>query len=199
MRYERKYRVEGLSVAEIRAVIASHPLAFHTDFPDRRVNNLYFDTPDLDCFQDNLRGVSQRVKYRLRWYGPEQSESPTLEIKRKDGALGDKLSYPQTSFSSTSFQTDLDLPPLQATLFNHYQRSYFRSFDGRFRLTVDWDMGFQEAIGGRAVGPVQVDPAVIIEVKYAAELDGQYDEVGQYLPYRWGKNSKYVTGMLLVG
>ena len=38
-------------------------------FPDRIVNNVYFDTPDLAAFEANLWGAPERRKCRLRWYG----------------------------------------------------------------------------------------------------------------------------------
>jgi hypothetical protein len=40
------------------------------------------------------------------------------------------------------------------------------------------------------------DQAVILEVKYDQELDGELDEIFQNLPFRLGKNSKYVEGVL---
>jgi len=198
-RYERKYRIEGLSVPEVQAIVRGHPLAFRTEYPDRRVNNVYLDTPELDCLEDNLRGVSHRVKYRLRWYGTEPPTKTTFEIKAKDAELGWKKTFRQSSFDPWNIESTETLPMLHPTLRNTYDRSYFRSFDGRYRLTIDWNLRFQDERHGGTFGVPAEDPAIIVEVKYDAHLDHSYDEVGQYIPFRWGKNSKYVTGMLLIG
>lgn len=198
MRYERKYRIEGIPFYEVMTWVESHPLAFREEYPQRQVNNVYLDTPELACLQDNLRGVSQRCKYRYRWYGPQVRGPITFEIKSRDGALGSKASYAQQNLDFRTLEGPFDLPYLTPTLRNHYQRAYFRSFDRRFRLTVDWGLRFQQESTRGPLGPEVSDPAIIVEVKYASEDDVYYDQMGQVWPFRWGKNSKYVTGMLLL-
>lgn len=228
MRYERKYRIPQSEYAKVRALVLSHPLSFRKHYPDRQVNNIYLDTPDLECFQDNLIGASQRAKYRIRWYGAmsQEVQAPVLELKSKDGELGEKFSRKMADFSLGNL-TDLEATlarqfrewsqeegprkanPIDAliqaahfrpVLLNAYQRSYFISMDRKFRLTIDRDLRFQAIHGNfRGPGRMEKDPAVIIEIKYDREDDGRFDEVGQYFPLRPGKNSKYVTGMLMVG
>ena len=60
-------------------------------------------------------------------------------------------------------------------------------------------MQFRAMEGRINPGLPQQDHAVIVEVKYPLEKDAEFDRVSQNLPFRIGKNSKYVTGMLLVG
>ena len=61
-------------------------------YPDRQINSLYFDDKNFSCVRDNLSGVAQRKKYRLRWYGKIEQElsDPILEVKIKNGRLGSK-------------------------------------------------------------------------------------------------------------
>ena len=90
---------------------------------------------------------------------------------------------------------------LRPTLLNTYLRSYFISADGRFRLTVDRTMNFH-SFNARNLPHRQAvkDDAVILEIKYEAEDDHDYlSWISQRLPFRLGKNSKYVNGLLLVG
>lgn len=223
MRHERKYRVEGMGKAAVMAAVAAHPLSFRNAFPDRQVNSLYLDTPEMACYVDTLHGVKDRSKFRIRWYGQESGrvEQPFLEVKSKDGELGWKKVLPlepldlerglheqvrtqlrtvgrdpRTLGSLHGFE---ELPILGPTLLCRYQRAYLASQDGQYRLTIDWNLRFQAVEGRPRPGFPQSDPAVIVEVKYPLALDEEYDRVGQFLPFRIGKNSKYVTGILMVG
>ena len=45
MRYERKYKIEGVSLGIILQSIAMHPAGLSKIYPDRQINNIYFDTP----------------------------------------------------------------------------------------------------------------------------------------------------------
>ncbi len=266
MRYERKYRIPGDDFEAIRAIVETHPQSFRKQFPDRQVNNIYLDSPDLECYRDNLIGAMNREKFRIRWYGEitGKVEHPVLELKRKDGELGDKFSQKlqpfalgkvreleaeikrqflslgrtirteagqlpaqaspmgtkdllpgvhslkeqmeragvphQNILSPSMLSTKLRLPALRPVLLNAYQRSYYISSDHRYRLTIDREMKFRSLERHRpCAGMMTHDPAIVIEVKYDFHNDSDYDTVGQFLPYRAGKNSKYVMGMLLVG
>jgi SPX domain protein involved in polyphosphate accumulation len=234
MRYERKYRIVELDLLSVRALIDRHPVSFRKLYPDRQVNNIYLDTRQMTFFHENLSGVAQRRKYRIRWYGEElrKVQSPILEIKIKDRELGEKVTAPlpdfevgtyaevqnqireqlrQLAYASAPVETEstrigiskrrpypiLDLIP---ALINTYRRSYLISNDGRFRLTIDREMNFyRPGPSFRPYRNYRTDHAVVVEVKYEEEHDELYDTVGQHLPFRLGKNSKYVNGMLMVG
>lgn len=75
-------------IAELRPYMIWDPLAASTDGA-YRVNSLYFDTPDFDCFWDKEAGVSDRKKLRLRYYGDSLLPESELyvEIKRKKDVL----------------------------------------------------------------------------------------------------------------
>ncbi len=250
MRYERKYRVESIDLASLWQTVKSHPISFRTLFPDRQVNNLYLDTPDMHFFRENLAGVAVRRKYRIRWYGEDISKAsnPVMEVKLKDGELGEKLFKKMDDFkieSVSSLGTTIDatiasmrkeavpqLPvsedeawrttnqggtiehdlvqqsrilhpqvKLRPALLNTYLRSYLISSDGRYRLTIDRSMhfhGFNARLQPhrRAVQ----DDALVMEIKYEAEDDHDFSStISQRFPFRLGKNSKYVNGLLLVG
>ncbi|MEK7677782.1 MAG: polyphosphate polymerase domain-containing protein [Verrucomicrobiota bacterium] len=96
MRYERKWLPTGLSMAEVLVMVRRHPAAFRPAYPERQVNNVYFDTPRLDHYFDHISGNSARVKVRLRWYGEFNAfgASPVLELKFKRGSASWKESFP---------------------------------------------------------------------------------------------------------
>lgn len=225
MRYERKYRVDTLQLPELLQIVRDHPMSFRRLHPDRQVNNVYFDTDELHFFQENLAGVGQRQKLRLRWYGQDhlQATQALLEMKCKDGLLGQKFSIAVPDFAVSEphqlnvaaragiaalWQMDaaqqaaptlmeLRLAP---TLLNTYLRSYYATYNGKFRLTIDRAMhsyGFNARHEPHRV-PAK-DEAIVVEIKYDAAHESEFQDVGQRFPMRVGKNSKYVIGMLMVG
>lgn len=208
MRFERKYRVENLSIGHIIQIIKSHPAGFYEVFPKRNVNNIYFDTPNFECLNDNLAGVSHRKKYRARWYGEvvEQIAKPKLEIKYKENMLGGKHFLPLEDFSlsnlsSLSKQVEQLVPHpfvLQPVLLNSYTRTYWETRCGRFRITIDSELHFHSLLHSPNFHKyMHEDKAFVIELKYDATEEKQVDRITRYLPFRLSKNSKYVTGVLL--
>jgi hypothetical protein len=162
---------------------------------------------------------------RLRWYGADHlhSTEPILELKCKDNLLGEKFSVKANDFEvadrlqvlgsgkaalETLWQQDAvqQVAPtlkglrLSPSLLNTYQRSYYATYNGKFRLTIDRAI-HSYAFNARNV-PVRVpvkDEAIVVEIKYEAEHEAEFQHVGQRFPMRVGKNSKYVIGMLQVG
>ena len=93
MRYERKYKVSDLNHHVILQSIRMHPVGLRKIYPDRQINNIYFDTPDLNNYFDNIDGNMDRMKIRIRWYGDcfKYIDKPVLELKIKRGLLGKKI------------------------------------------------------------------------------------------------------------
>ncbi|MEL7534792.1 MAG: polyphosphate polymerase domain-containing protein [Bacteroidota bacterium] len=212
MRYERKFRIEHMSAAALQQLLQLHPAAFYELYPDRQINNIYLDTPQLTTWNDNIYGVNQRKKYRIRWYGQDLREirSAKLEQKIKHNELGTKKSYAISGFRMEDIeqvcqelpQIDPSFPLLVPSLINTYQRSYLMSFDGRFRLTIDRDMCFYPYSGTLSSGSGELnepmrDAALILEIKYEAADDSLVEQITQHLPFRQSRHSKYVTGILL--
>ncbi|MCB0625979.1 MAG: VTC domain-containing protein, partial [Saprospiraceae bacterium] len=69
-----------------------HPASFRPLHPERQINNVYFDTCDLAAYQQNLMGVADRRKIRLRWYGEgaTRMNAAQLEIKSRSNETGSK-------------------------------------------------------------------------------------------------------------
>ena len=61
-------------------------------YEPRIVTSLYFDTINFDNYYDNIDGVSDRVKHRIRWYNDFflNSKDAVFEIKRRKGLLVNK-------------------------------------------------------------------------------------------------------------
>ncbi len=215
-RYERKFLLEGIEPAAARDAVLRHPAIFYEQYPPRWVNNLYFDTPWMEHYRDNLSGSANRGKVRVRWYHELVGEvaAPVLEFKRKRGWVGWKESHRFPPFPFDESLTarrlaahiagsDLPLEVIerlrghQVTLVNRYLRSYFATRDGRFRVTLDEDLTYFRA--GRLSNPLfarTVDHGVlVVELKYEAEHETQAARVASRFPFRLSRSSKYVRGV----
>lgn len=209
MRYERKYKIENLSLSLVEQSIRLHPAGFRKIFPDRQVNNIYFDTSDWTTFKENVMGIAERKKFRVRWYGEnlQEIEKPVFEIKIKSNQLGDKISHPFSPFQLSNLNVltkevqklSQAKVPLIPTLLNSYIRSYFGTPDGKFRVTIDRNMRYFSLTNNTQFNAYRVqDEEVVLELKYDETLDLATDRITQHLPFRMTKSSKYVSGIELV-
>ncbi len=208
MRFERKYRIENLSMPHIMQIIKAHPASFYKLFPDRDINNIYFDTPNMTCLTDNLSGANIRKKYRVRWYGEDVKTvvSPKLETKYKENELGGKHILAVDTFSLSNIQ-DIQkqvnklIPQqhtLQPVLLNSYTRSYWGTKDGKFRITIDSNLRFHSLLHSRNFSKyMHRDHVVVVELKYEKEDEQYLKRITRFLPFRLSKNSKYVNGIML--
>ena len=184
------------------------PWGFNPLYPDRQINNIYFDTPSLDTFHENAAGTGMRRKFRLRWYGAEswQESACTFEIKERYLERGNKTSHKVDLKGSLLKVRELPGVPatLQPVLVNSYTRSYFGTARGTFRLTIDRQLRFGGLLfhhpqdWGTGSQKWTEDPAITVELKYDSAFDDQVDPILQNLPFRLQKNSKYVQGVQLL-
>jgi SPX domain protein involved in polyphosphate accumulation len=216
-RFERKFTVpDGFSFREIEQQIKKNTFLFREVFHKRQVNNIYFDTNNYSDYLDNVLGVSDRKKIRIRWYGNTfgKVENPVLEIKIKKGLVGDKWSYKlkpftlDTTFTSNYIQdifknSRLPLPILESTkivfptLLNSYSRNYYLSADTKFRVTLDFNLLYHKIdrrFNNFNIKAVK-DDNKIIELKYGLENDTLANSISTQFPFRLNKNSKYVNGV----
>ena len=216
-RYERKFTVPNeFSLKSIDQFIKKNKALFREVFHIRKVNNIYFDTAGYNDYFDNVLGVSDRKKIRIRWYGDTLGEikKPVLEVKIKKGLVGDKWSYKLKPFVLNNdfdhemiqniFKTsNLPLPVLESvkmvfpTLLNSYLRKYFLSADNKYRVTVDYKLLYykiDKRFNNFKFAPSR-DENKIIELKYGL-LDGKRaNTISTQFPFRLNKNSKYVNGV----
>ena len=215
-RYERKFLVSGLSKYEIESIVKNHPAIFMEAYPQRYVNNIYFDTNSMAYYFDNVEGLSERLKVRIRWYGNLFGfvEAPVLEFKIKKGLVGGKDTFPLNSFQldekhSQKVQQELfaesDLPDalveylkqLQFSLLNRYCRKYFESADRKFRITIDFDMEFYKLHPANNLFNEKIidHSNTVVELKYSDKHDDLARSIASHFPFRVTKSSKYASGI----
>lgn len=218
-RCERKFLVEDLEAHEVESVVRLHPALFREIYPPRWVNNIYLDTFDARSYTDNVDGLRDRVKVRVRWYGELFGPigEPVLELKIKRGLLGRKEVYRLAGFA---LEPGFDLQVLDTALagpglpegvrehlkgllpflLNRYRRRYFLSADGRIRLTLDGEREFYsvKARNNTFCARHRNATTTILELKHAPEWAERAAEIATRLPVRMTKSSKYVQGLDLL-
>ncbi|MEM9648590.1 MAG: VTC domain-containing protein, partial [Bacteroidota bacterium] len=189
---------------------------FKEVFYERQVNNIYFDTEGYKFYFDNVDGVANRQKVRIRWYGDTlgKIEKPKLEVKIKTGLVGDKWTFDlvpyllDNNLNSRSLKeifSNSKLPrsimelvkDLKPTLVNSYSRRYFLSADTNFRITLDYAIKYRDVAHNinnfDRVG--QKDVNNVVELKYGLEDEEKAYTISSQFPFRLSKNSKYVNGV----
>ncbi len=215
-RHERKFLVSEFSQYEIEAQIKLHPAMFSEIYQPRFVNNLYFDSPGRRHYFDNIDGIADRVKVRIRWYGDlfGTVAKPVLELKLKHGLAGRKNSCPLVPFSiDRDFKVNTvlevfkksdiseylrsNLISLEFSLLNRYQRKYFQSADRKYRITIDSEMTFYQIQAHNNTFLYKTVDLMntVVELKYALSEDQHVEEISNHFPFRISRNSKYINGI----
>jgi len=217
-RYERKFLIsdKDISKGKIKMLIRLHPACFSELYSFRYVNNLYFDTHDYKNFHENIEGVSNRQKVRIRWYENffGTVSNPILEIKIKKSAAGTKKSFLLNPFTIDSkfnwkelnniiYCSEISenvkelMKSLKPVIFNRYRREYFGSIDKKFRITLDDRLEFflaERSFKFDSI-PSKKSNNLILELKYNKKYDKEVSNISSYFPFRMTKSSKYVSAV----
>ena len=213
LRFERKFILKDSGFGDLNLILKKKALGFRKAFPDRHVNSVYFDTHDFKYYCENLDGVANRHKIRIRWYGKDNGalvENPKLEIKIKRGLVGTKQLHRLSGFDCNRNLNGLllalskeDIPEATKLLIKsvlpvvlvRYRRKYFISKNNQIRLTFDDNIRYYNAGNGFIRGAGIRDENNIVEIKYAVENDEWVEQISSNFPYRLNKNSKYVNAL----
>ncbi len=217
LRYERKFIVPtNVPLKELVVVTKNNSAFFKEVFYERQVNNIYLDTEDYKFYFDNVDGVANRQKVRIRWYGDSlgEIEKPKLEIKLKTGLVGDKWTFNLTPFcldnnfdlrTLRKILSDSKLPSsileltkgLKPTLVNSYSRRYFLSADMNYRITLDYSIKYRDVANNinNFTKSLQKDTNNVVELKYSLKDEKKAYSISSQFPFRLSKNSKYVNGV----
>ena len=206
-RFERKFVLTP--VQSHRFIAELYFKNFTEIFRKRKINNIYFDNPSFDGILDNIEGLSNRKKHRLRWYGSTFKKSKkTYEIKIKREFLNTKKNItigvlPFKEFADVNslyndvvdflkknqqhhfLQTLLHKKP---TLVNSYQRKYFLNSNGNIRITIDSDLKYYSPITKIHTSELNI----MVEIKYDKVIDIE-NEFNNLIYTRY---SKYVKGYI---
>ncbi|MBQ2770357.1 MAG: polyphosphate polymerase domain-containing protein [Clostridia bacterium] len=218
LRHEYKYQISLRTADQLQLTL---PSLLSTDSHagssgQYLIRSLYFDDPAGTAYLDKLSGISQRTKYRIRFYNLDPSYL-VLEAKRKQNQISkkdseilslaeveclcrgktipaDRLSVPLLGEFS-ALQRTRGLAP---AVIVDYCRTPFVHPLGNTRITIDRDIRSlpyreEDLFQDRKGFPV-LDPGIaILEVKFDEILPGFLQSYLSTVPKILCANSKYCS------
>jgi hypothetical protein len=183
-RKELKYTFKIKDYSLLKRIILKH--GYKKNHSNNFINNLYFDN-DFSSYDENIEGVSERIKYRLRWY---DGQNIFFEEKIKKAGIGFKNRIP-TAFNKIE---DLDysnfkkLKCYEPVVQNRYLREYFINSKG-IRITLDSMIKYEQPNSLRIVH----SNINVMEIKSPVDSLPDKDLLNS-LDLKLTKYSKYVNG-----
>ena len=182
---------------------------------DRVVNSIYYDTENFSAANNNLMGISNRSKYRIRWYNHEKSNF-FYEIKIKKNNLGKKiilkskegLKNTDNYFSHKNvflkekenefFLNHINEFNLKPVLKISYLRSYF-IFNKKVRMTYDRNIKYT-FLNRYSIKDNEIkDFMNVLELKFNQENYGIAADLVKDMNFIPKRFSKYLRGLYLTG
>lgn len=214
-RHELKYSIGYSDFLALRSrlslVMKSDP---HTDTSGRyAIHSIYFDNCDDKALREKVNGISQREKFRIRYYN-DDIRSLTLEKKIKHHVLcmkcAERISYDDCRRILSGDISGIEgrgallselLSKMQTQLLNprvlvSYEREPYIYGPGNVRVTFDMNvrttMFSQELLGNRNdISACDYPGEMIMEVKYDDFLPGIISDIIQTDGIRQQAFSKY--------
>ena len=219
-RYEIKFSLDEAMYAEAMSWISVNTEAIKK-YNNRIVNSLYFDDTNYSSLRDNIIGLPERFKYRLRWYVNNDAKiitCPKFEIKIRSGRLGRKETLdliPKTeSFESLPLkEIELDLRDellksnyiledyLSPSLATAYLREYYEDHLG-LRITIDKNIEFSfvDGINTKLCDcPKTKYYRYILELKFNPDIKDHVSKLICELNMTPTRHSKYLVGLAKFG
>lgn len=212
LRHELKFVGAEEGYDELRMALRLHRAGVRELHPPRVVQSVYLDTHEGRALQENLAGLSERRKLRLRWYGEDATRvRGTLEKKCRENSLGWKESVAVPGelavrgVERRAFMAALadpldpswkdELGPLGPVQWVRYRREYLTTADRRVRLTIDRGLAFfdQRLRARLDDGAPSPSPRVLVlELKCGPGDLERARELTANLPIPLGRCSKFV-------
>ncbi|MGF1694358.1 polyphosphate polymerase domain-containing protein [Vibrio lamellibrachiae] len=215
-RFEVKIPIPLNRLQRVQTWLINNAMSFRKHHDERDVNSLYLDTPLLARYEENLSGISNRKKVRIRWYGDlTDAINAKLEFKHRRGSKGYKILYdtslslldPNFSWAQQLLKSHQRLPMDGQILWGaehtpiiicRYTRKYYISRCNKIRATIDYNMtAYDQRYHHRVnlIRPVSLGDYVLLELKTDACNEQALSQLISTCPLRPSRHSKYVNSI----
>ena len=213
-RIERKWTYNNVNNLILYNALLRSNFFFSVHYPKRKINSLYFDDLNYSSINENLDGVSEKKKYRIRWYGSKNKlNNPIFEIKSKKNyesfkrlinlkKLNNLFIFKHENlnfvkeFLNNQYRFNKIIYPVLTT---HYDREYLISNNGLIRATLDYNI---QSVFLKENNDLNINrnyySNTILEIKYDVNLDKYVRENLKNISSRLSKNSKFVNSALTI-
>jgi len=212
LRYEVKIPMEAVQLSQFHHHLYELGLYPMRPFPPRKVSSVYYDTRNFDDYTDNVSGIANRTKIRIRWYNDDLTKL-TLEFKIKKNKASFKESLKIANLQlydpATRDGVRLILRGLNKTTEHNillqrepiiqveYDREYFL-LNEELRMTIDVNQKFKKLYPFQSHTFMNSPVTCVAEFKYPASKRLIMQSMLRNLPFRVFRHSKYVIGNDLV-
>ena len=215
-RYEIKFVLDNSRLSDAMQWLYNETTAIKT-YDNRKVNSIYFDDVGFSSVRDNLAGISQRNKLRLRWYGEQKHTLPIFEVKTKNGRLGCKTTYPIQSIENSLMKLNIDKitskcisgleeqnivfdEHLVPTLQVNYEREYYETHEG-IHITIDQNIQFSDTQLHTTLDENNSFPYPfkVMEIKFKPSMKNTVAKLIKPLHITPKRHSKYLVGLAMLG
>lgn len=217
MRYERKFQFLPCYLNLITVFLKSN--GFKEIYNKRIINSLYYESDNLDLYQDSINGLNEKQKIRLRFYD-SNSRKWLIEYKKKIEFLNEKIYsdlkdnnknnlIPVHYLDKNYLIKNLYAPKIidcfyKPKVFISYTRFYFISHDKELRITLDFGIYFMKANlypSYVLIGKRRLFDKAVLEMKYRKDYHPDLKFINSICT-KFGMNlttfSKYSTAISLL-
>ena len=212
-RIELKDRFDSFDLPKIQKAIQISHFSFRKSFPDRQINSIYLDDYSFSSLEESLEGNCIRTKTRIRWYDiPCTKVKAVLELKKKKGLYSWKHLYENSYqvdpnarnwFSFINFlekeAVNFIKPNFEPKSLVSYDRSYYASFDGKVRITIDRNLKTYLQTNSQrpniSFHRKHFD-TIILEIKVSANDSFLIPEVCKDIPFNAQRFSKFCESLM---
>jgi len=178
---------------------------FSKVYPDREISSIYLDTLNFNFAKDNINGVSERKKIRIRWYNNDLKRIYLEEKNKRNFYVWKNVSKMNIFTNKNNLISDLKkniFDPKNITTNNYnfvlqtnYKRNYWLSNNGKIRATIDTEINTSPAYDLTRVIEL---PETILEFKFSPNSEAFFrDFLSQKgLNIRSKKYSKYLQSFI---
>ena len=211
-RYEKKYVCDVYRFNNFLSWIYNFT-DIKKKYSKRNIKSIYFDNYNFDSAKDNLIGLSNREKIRLRWYNNDlgqsileikkkidnfnQKNKQTIEFKKKNIFHYNIFSLMKELNTQTKIISEKNLNPI---ILISYDREYYENING-IRLTIDSNLTFNRILGSNKTNFSKriKYPRYIIELKFGQDSNYQILNFLKNANFINTRNSKYILGLSTLG
>jgi SPX domain protein involved in polyphosphate accumulation len=180
---------------------------FSKVYPDRTINSIYLDTLNFDFAKDNINGISERKKIRVRWYDDDFDKIYLEEKNKKNFFIQKNVLKLNISTNKENLLNDLKKLFINSSnmkynnynynfiLKTNYKRNYWLSSNGKIRATIDTEIKTSPAYSASKVVNL---PETILEFKFSPNFENSFRDFfsQKHLNIRSKKYSKYIQSFL---
>ena len=217
IRIEIKDLLRLRDLQKVEAALLTSQLGFHSPFPPRRINSLYFDSYDFSTrtltvrFEHSTEDTPSLVWQNRRLSHPDigiqmQTGPPFMEDFTKTQISIDLEAVTPSAYwdeegktSISDLSRTLALTNTRPTTLVSYSRRYFESGDGRLRITLDEESKYRDQTvypGSNLHFSRHHPEKLVLEIKVAEKDSDLLYDLCKTLPFVPRRFSKYCESLL---